>query len=524
MKKKFYISTAIAYSSKIPHIGNVYEVILTDAIARFKRLDGYDVYFQTGTDEHGQKIEELALKQGLSPKQYVDIVSNQIKDIYDSIDISYDKFVRTTDPFHLESVSKIYDKLFKNKDIYLGKYEGWYSVADESFVKEEDIKDGLTPFGDKAVWVSEDAYFLNLATYQKKLVEYIKNNPSFISPESRKKEMLNNFLKTKLVDLCVSRSSFSWGVPLGFAAGHVSYVWIDALSNYITGLGYSPDLKPKDMPQMSKYWPCDVHIIGKDILRFHTIYWPVILMALGLPLPKKIFGHPWVLTKEEKMSKTKGNVIYTTDLIKYFGVDPVRYFCLHEIPYKEDGNLTYQLVIERNNTDLANTIGNLLNRTLGMIKKYQNNVVKRSYLKEPFELDLKTTAAELLPKIRISINEYNVSSALEEIVNFARIGNKYIEISAPWALVKTEGNENKVNHILNVLTESLRFISILLQPFMPSTAKEMATQLLITDMSFKSLSKFFSYSVKQFDYSKPIFVRYDVVEKLKEIEEQSNEQ
>ena len=517
--KKYYITTAIPYASTLPHIGNVYEAILTDAVARFKSLDGYDVWFQTGTDEHGQKIETKANLNGISPKTYVDSISSGIKDIFASVNVKYDKFVRTTDDYHVKTVQKIFKKLFDQGDIYLGKYEGWYSVSEEAFINEKDIVDGLAPNGDIPIWTEEEAYFLDLKKYQKRLVEHIKKNPDFISPESRKNEMLNNFLKEDLLDLCVSRASFKWGIPVDFAKGHVVYVWIDALSNYITGLGYDLD---KNSDLFRKNWPADVHIIGKDILRFHTIYWPIILMALGLPLPKKVFGHPWVLFNKEKMSKSTGNVIYTKDLVENFGVDVVRYYCLHEIPFAQDGNLTYQLVIERNNSDLANTIGNLVNRTIGMANKYTDGLITNPKIAEPFDLDLKEKALEVLPKVRNLIDELRVGDALEEVIQLARYANKYIDVSEPWLLFKDETKKNVLNHVLYNLVEAIRFIAVLLQPFIPDTARRIAEQILVTDLSFESVSKFGVYPNQKIGKAEVLFERFDIDKKLEEIEKKYN--
>ena len=514
-KNKYYITTAIPYASQLPHIGNVYEAILTDAIARFKRLDGFDVWFQTGTDEHGQKIEIKAHQKGVTPKDYVDEITKGIKEIFASVNINYDSFVRTTDKNHVKTVQKIFKKLYEQGDIYLGTYEGWYSVSEEAFINEKDIIDGKAPNGDVPIWTKEEAYFLNLKKYQKRLIEHIKNNPDFIDPESRKNEMLNNFLKDDLHDLCVSRTSFKWGIPVDFNVGHVVYVWIDALSNYITGLGY--DLE-KNSELFNKNWPADVHIIGKDILRFHTIYWPIILMALGLPLPKKIFGHPWVLFNKEKMSKSTGNVIYTKDLVESFGVDVVRYYCLHEIPFAQDGNLTYQLIIERNNSDLANTIGNLVNRTIGMAKKYNGGEILNPHLSEPFELNLKEKCLETLPKVRILMNELKVGEALEEIVNLARSANKYIDVSEPWVLYKDENKKDILNHVLYNLVETIRFITVLLQPFIPDTSINIAKQICIDNLDFDTLKTFGLYPNQKIGNAELLFERFDIEKKLEEIQ------
>jgi methionyl-tRNA synthetase len=516
MKEKYYITTAIAYSSAVPHVGNVYEAILADAIARFKRLSGYDVFFQTGTDEHGQKIETKAQDNELTPKAYVDLISSEIKRIYDKVNISYDKFVRTTDDDHVKSVQAIFKKLYDQGDIYLGKYEGWYSVSDESFILEKDIVDGKAPSGDTPVWTSEDAYFLKLSKYQERLLKHIEEHPEFIEPESRRNEMIQNFLKEPLPDLSVSRTSFKWGIPVEFDEGHVVYVWIDALSNYITGLGYHPDLK--EQPKLfNEYWPANVHLIGKDILRFHTIYWPIILMAIGVELPKQVFGHPWVLFNKNKMSKSTGNVMYTDDIVKYFGVDTLRYYVLHEIPYAQDGNITYELLIERNNTDLANTIGNLVNRTIGMVHKYRDGVVKKVILDEPFELSLKEKALDVLPEMNKYMDELKVSDALEEVVKLARFANKYIDVSEPWVLNKDENKQEILDHVLYHLLETIRYVGVLLQPFMPETAKKILEQIGSEDTRFESLETFGQYEAQTLNKPYVLFERFDMNKKIEEI-------
>ena len=522
MRKKYFLTTAIAYSSAIPHIGNVYEAILADAIVRFKRLDGYDVLFQTGTDEHGQKIENRAKDNELSPQAYVDHISSEIKRIYDKVDVSYDQFVRTSDERHVKSVQAIFKKLYEQEDIYLGEYEGWYSVSEESFILEKDIVDGKAPNGDTPIWTKEAAYFLKLSKYQDRLLKHIEENPQFIEPESRKNEMIQNFLKEPLPDLSVSRSSFKWGIPVEFDPGHVVYVWIDALSNYITGLDYHPDEPLSD--KYKTYWPADVHLIGKDILRFHTIYWPIILMALGLELPKQVFGHPWILVNKGKMSKSIGNVMYTDDLVRYFGVDAVRYYVLHEIPFAQDGNITYELLIERNNSDLANTIGNLVNRTIGMVHKYRQGRVKKMILNEPFELSLTEKSLEVLPNIRKYMDQLKVSDALEEIVKLARFANKYIDVSEPWVLFKDENKQDVLDHVLYHLLETIRFLAITLQPFIPQTADRIARQIGVTDLSFESLSSFGIYEAQTLGKPEVLFERYDASKKLAEIlEEEKHE-
>ncbi len=521
-KKPYYLTTAIAYASAIPHIGNVYEAILADAIARFKRLDGYDVFFQTGTDEHGQKIESRAKDNELSPQAYVDHISSEIKRIYDKVHVSYDQFVRTTDDRHILSVQKIFKKLYDQGDIYLGEYEGWYSIAEEAFILEKDIVDGKAPNGDIPVWTKEAAYFLKLEPYRERLLKHIETHPEFIEPESRRNEMIQNFLKEPLPDLSVSRTSFKWGIPVTFDEGHIVYVWIDALSNYITGLDYHPDQTSNDT--FNKYWPADVHLIGKDILRFHTIYWPIILMALGLKLPKQVFGHPWILVNKGKMSKSVGNVLYTDDLVRYFGVDPVRYYVLHEIPYAQDGNITFELLIERNNSDLANTIGNLVNRTIGMAHKYRQGEIKKVILDEPFELSLKEKALDVLPQMRTYMAELKVSDALEEVVKLARFANKYIDVSEPWALVKDPNKQEVLDHVLYHLLETIRFVAILLQPFIPETAKKIFEQVGIKDTSFETLDTFGLYEAQTLGAAKVLFERYDLNKKLEEILKDRNEQ
>lgn len=512
---KYYITTAIAYASAIPHIGNVYEAIFSDAIARFKRLDGYDVLFQTGTDEHGQKIASRAKENELKPQEYVNFITSEIKRIYDRVNISYDKFVRTTNKEHVLAVQKIFDKLYEQGDIYLGEYEGWYSVSEEAFINEKDLVDGKTPNGDIPIWTKEEVYFLKLEKYQKRLVDHIEKNPGFIEPISRKNEMIQNFLKEPLPDLSVSRTSFKWGIPVDFAEGHVVYVWIDALSNYITSLGYSPDKEQTE--EFKKYWPANIHIIGKDILRFHTIYWPIILMALDIELPKKIFGHPWILFNKNKMSKSTGNVMYTDELVNYFGVDAVRYYVLHEIPYAQDGNITYELLIERNNSDLANTIGNLLNRTIGMVHKYRDGVVKKTILEEPFSLDLKKHALETLNNVREHIENIKIADALEEVVQLARLGNKYIDVSEPWQLNKAEDKKDVLDYVLYTLLETIRFIAVLLQPFLPDTALKIANQIKEDNLAFSTIKDFGFLESKTLEKATPIFERYDMDKKIEEI-------
>jgi len=520
-KKKYYLTTAIAYASAIPHIGNVYEAILADSIARFKRLDGYDVFFQTGTDEHGQKIESKAMLNELKPKAYVDHIQSEIKRIYDKVDISYDQFVRTTDDRHIKSVQQIFKKLYDQGDIYLGEYEGWYSIADEAFILEKDIVDGKAPSGDVPIWTKEAAYFLKLSKYQAQLIKHIEDHPEFIEPDSRRNEMIQNFLKEALPDLSVSRTSFKWGVPVEFNKDHIVYVWIDALSNYITGLDYNPVLEPSI--HFKKYWPADVHLIGKDILRFHTIYWPIILIALGLELPKKVFGHPWILVNKGKMSKSVGNTLYTDELVKYFSVDTIRYYVLHEIPFAQDGNITFELIIERNNSDLANTIGNLVNRTIGMAHKYTNGFIKKVMLDEPFELSLKEKALEVLPNMKKYMEDLKVSDALEEVLKLARFANKYIDVSEPWVLFKDPNKKEVLEHVLYQLLETIRFITILLQPFIPRTTKKIQAQIGLEDLSFESLNQFGLYKEQLLGKAEVLFERYDLNKKLEEILADRNE-
>lgn len=516
-KGKFYITTAIAYTSRKPHIGNSYEIVLTDAIARYKRLQGYDVYFMTGTDEHGQKIEEYAKKSGVTPKEYVDKVAGEIKGICDLLNTTYDKFIRTTDDYHEKAVQKIFKKLYEQGDIYKGEYEGMYCTPCESFWTESQLVDGKCPdCGREVKPAKEEAYFLKLSKYQKKLEDYIESHPDFIYPESRKKEMLNNFIRPGLQDLCVSRTSFKWGIPVDFDDKHVIYVWIDALSNYITGLGYSPDGSGE---LYKKYWPADVHIIGKDIVRFHTIYWPIMLLALGEPLPKQVFGHPWLLFGEDKMSKSKGNVIYADDLVELFGVDAVRYYLLSEMPYTSDGSITYDTMIERYNSDLANTLGNLVNRTVAMTNKYFGGTVQKPSIAEDVDEDLKNTALETVSKVEELLTTYRVSDALEAIMNLAKRSNKYIDETAPWVLAKDEDKKARLGTVLYNLLESIRFISVLIEPFMPETAVNIRSQLNCAIGSYDSLSSFGALEAGTVvGAAVPLFGRIDVKEIAPKIE------
>ncbi len=516
-KEKFYITTAIAYTSRKPHIGNTFEVVFTDAIARFKKQMGYDVFFLTGTDEHGQKIQDEAEKAGITPKQYVDKVAGEIKDIWDLMGAEYNKFIRTTDEFHKKSVQHIFKKFYEQGDIYKSEYEGWYCVPCESFFTETQLVDGCCPdCGRPVKKTKEEAYFFKMSKYQDALMKHIEENPEFIQPESRKKEMVNNFLKPGLQDLCVSRTSFTWGVPVEFDKGHVIYVWVDALSNYITALGYDPDGEPAEL--MEKYWPADVHIIGKDILRFHTIYWPIFLMALGLPLPKQVFGHPWLLSGTDKMSKSKGNVMYADDLTKLFGIDAIRYYLLKEMPYAQDGTITYENIISRYNADLANTLGNLVNRTVSMANKYFDGVIQ-PVCHGDFDDELKAQAETAVKAVTEKMNEFKTSDALEEIMNLARRSNKYIDETMPWALAKDESQRARLGGVLYNLLESIRFIAVLLQPFMPETAKNIFGQINAKDTSWESLASFGKIkSGDKVGTATPLFVRLDEAKKMEEIE------
>lgn len=488
-KGKFYITTAIAYTSRKPHIGNSYEIVLTDAIARYKRMLGYDVFFLTGTDEHGQKIEEYAKQAGVTPKQYVDKVAGEIREICDSLNTTYDKFIRTTDDYHEKAVQKIFKKLYEQGDIYKSEYEGMYCTPCESFWTESQLdENGCCPDCHRPVKkAKEEAYFLKLSKYQKWLEEYIESNDKFIYPEARKNEMLNNFIRPGLQDLCVSRTSFKWGIPVTFDDKHVIYVWIDALSNYITALGYDPDGSGE---LYKKYWPADVHIIGKDIVRFHTIYWPIMLMALGEPLPKQVYGHPWLLFGEDKMSKSKGNVIYAEDLIKEFGVDAVRYYLLSEMPHASDGSITYETLIERYNSDLANTIGNLVNRTIAMQKKYFDGVIQTNTCAEPLDDEIKTLAVKTLSDVDRCFNEYKIADSIECVLTLARRLNKYIDETMPWALAKDESKKERLGAVLYNLLEGIRYLGILLKPYMPETSEKILSQLNTTVCDYDSLLSF----------------------------------
>lgn len=517
-KGKFYITTAIAYTSRKPHIGNSYEIVLTDAIARYKRLQGYDVFMLTGTDEHGQKIEEYAKAAGVTPKEYVDKVSGEIRGICDLLGTSYDKFIRTTDPYHEKVVQKIFKKLYDQGDIYKGTYEGMYCTPCESFWTESQLVDGKCPdCGREVKPAKEEAYFLRLSKYQKQLEEFIENNESFIYPEQRKKEMLNNFIKPGLQDLCVSRTSFKWGIPVDFDPDHVIYVWIDALSNYITAIGYDPDGSSE---QYKKYWPADVHIIGKDIVRFHTIYWPIMLMALGEPLPKQVFGHPWLLFGEDKMSKSRGNVIYADDLVELLGVDAVRYYLLSEMPYTSDGSITYETIIERYNSDLANTFGNLVNRTIAMQNKYFGGIIQEPTDKEAVDDELAAFAKDTVAKVEKYFETYRVADAIEAVLNLAKRSNKYIDETTPWALAKDESKKARLGTVLYNLLESIRYIAVLLSPFMPETAQKIFEQMNCDTTDYDSLETFGATKAgTQVGEAKALFARIDAEKMLAEIAE-----
>ena len=521
-KKTFYLTTAIAYTSGKPHIGNTYEAVLADSIVRFKRMQGYDVRFQTGTDEHGQKIELKSEEAGVTPKQFVDDVSGQIRTIWDLMNTSYDKFIRTTDSYHEKQVQKIFKKLYEQGDIYKGYYEGMYCTPCESFFTPSQLVDGKCPdCGRECQPAKEEAYFLKLGKYADRLTRHINTHPEFIQPESRKNEMMNNFLLPGLQDLCVSRTSFKWGIPVDFDPNHVVYVWIDALSNYITGLGFDLDgnhTLENGENLYEKFWPADLHLIGKDILRFHTIYWPIMLMALGEPLPKQVYGHPWLLFGEDKMSKSRGNVIYADDLVKVFGVDAVRYYLLSEMPHAADGSITYETMIERYNSDLANTIGNLVNRTVAMQNKYFDGVVQSGDCAGEFDDDLKALALRTLGDVDKCISEYKISDSLSCVLTLARRLNKYIDETMPWALAKDEAQKARLGTVLYNLLEGIRFLAVLLTPYMPDTAAAIFEQLGTDVRDCDSLSEFGGLKVGgKVGSASPLFNRIDAEKLIAEL-------
>ncbi|WP_326910498.1 methionine--tRNA ligase [Sedimentibacter sp. MB31-C6] len=516
-KGKYYITTAIAYTSGKPHIGNTYEIVLADSIARFKKLNGYDVYFQTGTDEHGEKIQIKAAEADKTPQQFVDEVASEIKCIWNLMNTSYDKFVRTTDKEHEKIVQKIFKKLYDQGDIYKGYYEGWYCTPDEAFFTDSQLVDGKCPdCGREVHKAKEEAYFFKMSNYADRLMKHIEDNPKFIQPESRKNEMVNNFLKPGLQDLCVSRTSFDWGIPVTFDEGHVVYVWIDALSNYITFLGYDPDGNHGEL--YNKYWPADVHLIGKDILRFHTIYWPILLMALGEELPKQVFGHPWLLVGEGKMSKSKGNVIYADDLVDLFGVDAIRYYVLHEMPFANDGTITYDLIIERINSELANILGNLVNRTVTMTNKYFDGEILPPTNHEPIDDELINLALETPKRVEQRMDTLRVADAIDEIFTLLRRSNKYIDETQPWILGKDESKKERLGTVLYNLLESIRISAVLLEPFLPETAQKIFSQLNTKKTDWDSLQQFNGIiSGDKVGTPDILFARIDAAKKIEEI-------
>ena len=519
IRPKYYITTAIAYTSGKPHIGNTYEVVLADSIARFKRQQGYDVFFQTGTDEHGQKIELKAEEAGITPKEFVDNVSTEIKRIWDLMNTSYDKFIRTTDADHEAQVQKIFKKLYDQGDIYKGYYEGLYCTPCESFFTESQLVDGKCPdCGRPVTPAKEEAYFFKMSKYAPRLIDYINTHPEFIQPVSRKNEMMNNFLLPGLQDLCVSRTSFTWGIPVSFDPKHVTYVWLDALTNYITGIGYDCDGNSSE--QFNKLWPADLHLIGKDIIRFHTIYWPIFLMALDLPLPKQVFGHPWLLQGDGKMSKSKGNVIYADDLVDLFGVDAVRYFVLHEMPFENDGVITWELLVERMNSDLANTLGNLVNRTISMSNKYFGGVVTKTGAAEEVDDDLKAVVTATKAKVAAKMEELRVADAMTEIFGLFKRCNKYIDETMPWALAKDEAKKDRLEEVLYNLVESITIGACLLESFMPETTEKILAQLNAEKRSYEELDQFGLYTSgnQVTDQPQILFQRLDVKEVMEKVE------
>ena len=517
-KGKFYMTTAIAYTSGKPHIGNTYEIILADSIARYKRFEGYDVFFQTGTDEHGQKIELKAQEAGISPKEYVDGVAGQVKEIWDMMNTSYDKFIRTTDAPHEKQVQKIFKKLYDQGDIYKGHYEGLYCTPCESFFTESQLVDGKCPdCGREVVPAKEEAYFFKMSKYADRLIEHINTHPEFIQPVSRKNEMMNNFLLPGLQDLCVSRTSFSWGIPVDFDPKHVVYVWLDALTNYITGIGYDCDGESSE--QFKKDWPADLHLIGKDIIRFHTIYWPIFLMALDLPLPKQVFGHPWLIQSDGKMSKSKGNVLYADELVDFFGVDAVRYFVLHEMPFENDGVISWELLVERINSDLANTLGNLVNRTISMSNKYFDGVVSNKNVCEDVDEDLKNVVTSTVDRVDAKMGELRVADAITEIFALFKRCNKYIDETMPWALAKDESKQDRLATVLYNLVESISIGAELLESFLPETAEKVLNQLNATRRGYDKLHTFGLYPDGGKVTEKPeiLFARQDLKEVLEKV-------
>ncbi len=509
--EKYYITTAIAYASAKPHIGNTYEIVLADAIARYKRLKGFDVYFQTGTDEHGEKIEQKAKEASKTPQEYVDDISKEIQRIWDIMNTSYDKFVRTTDSHHKEIVSHIFQKLYDQGDIYLDKYEGWYCTPCESFWTDSQLVDGKCPdCGREVQKKSEESYFFRMSKYQDRLIEYIESHPDFIQPEARKNEMMNNFLKPGLQDLCVSRTAFDWGVRVPFNDNHVVYVWIDALSNYITNIGYDVD---GGNEEFRKWWPADLHLVGKDIIRFHTIYWPILLMALNLPLPKQVFGHPWLLMNNDKMSKSKGNILYADDLVELFGVDAIRYYLLHEIPFASDGTISYELIMERINSDLANILGNLVNRTISMAKKYFDGQVENKKVVENLDDAYIESINSLEDRVEKRMNKLEIGLALDEIFDTLRASNKYIDDTMPWSLAKGETKKERLETVLYHLLEGIRNCALFLSPFLPDTSKEILRQI-GTDNTIFGFDDTVIYQVND---PEPIFMRIDIAKKLEEI-------
>lgn len=517
-KGKYYITTAIAYTSGKPHIGNSYEIVLADSIARFKRKDGYDVFFQTGTDEHGQKIEIKAQEAGITPKEFVDRTAATIRSLWDLMDTSYDKFIRTTDEAHEKQVQKIFKRLYNQGDIYKGSYEGMYCTPCESFWTESQLKDGKCPdCGREVKPAKEEAYFFKMSKYADRLIEHINTHPEFIQPVSRKNEMMNNFLLPGLQDLCVSRTSFKWGIPVDFDDKHVIYVWLDALTNYITGIGY--DCEGNSSEQYKKLWPADLHLIGKDIIRFHTIYWPIFLMALGEPLPKQVFGHPWLLMNNDKMSKSKGNVIYADDLVDFFGVDAVRYYVLHEMPFDNDGNITWELVTERTNAELANTLGNLVNRTISMSNKYFGGIVADKKVTGEMDEDLKAVVTGTYKRVSAKMDELRVADAITEIFALFKRCNKYIDETEPWVLAKDEANMDRLSTVLYNLVESIATGASLLEPFMPSTAKKIVQQLNTSVRSFEDCEKFGLYESGNKVTAEPeiLFARLKVEEVMEKV-------